>query len=286
MAPELNILVTNDDGYRSKGLDILTDMLRPMGRITSIAPKYHQSGMSMAVSMGCKAIAYRPLPADGLAFRAYIDATPASCVKYGLDNIMVDDRPDVVVCGINHGSNAATAANYSGTLGAAEEAALNGIIGIGVSLDTFRPDADFSAVQQYFPAIFRKLMDNRPERRGIFYNINFPDLPADRIRGVRVGHEGCGHWEREFQPWNLDQFSRRGIVPVEAGVPLDPPCEEGETLYMMVGDFVDDSPASDTLADHHLLQAGYISIVAHRVDNTDYDEIARLAATGFNEDFR
>ena len=55
---------------------------------------------------------------------------------------------------------------------------------------------------------------------------------------------------------------------------------------MMVGDFVDDSPASDTLADHHLLQAGYISIVAHRVDNTDYDEIARLAATGFNEDFR
>ena len=193
---------------------------------------------------------------------------------------------DVVVCGINHGSNAATAANYSGTLGAAEEAALNGIVGIGVSLDTFRPDADFSAVQRYFPAIFRKLVDNRPERRGIFYNINFPDLPADRIRGVRVGHEGCGHWEREFQPWNLDQFSRRGIVPVEAGVPLDPPCEAGETLYMMVGDFVDDSPASDTLADHHLLQAGYISIVAHRVDNTDYDEIARLAATGFNEDFR
>lgn len=70
---------------------------------------------------------------------------------------LLAQKPDVVVCGINHGSNAATAANYSGTLGAAEEAAPNGILGIGVSLDTMSLDADFSVVNEYFPGIFRKL---------------------------------------------------------------------------------------------------------------------------------
>ncbi len=284
MLPELNILLTNDDGYRAKGLDVLTDMMRPFGRLTIVAPKRHQSGTSMAVSMGCTPIAYRQLPSDGVDFRAYLDATPASCVKYGLDNVLVEDRPDVVVCGINHGSNAATAANYSGTLGAAEEAALNGIVGIGVSLDSFRQDADFSAVAAYFPAIFRKLMELRTDRYGIFYNVNFPDLPAEEIKGVRIAHEGRGHWEREFQPWDLGHFIRHGSFPVD-GALENPPHEEGETLYMMVGDFTDDSPASDTEADHHLLAAGYVTVVAHHVDYTDYPEVERLAALGFNEDF-
>ena len=284
MPPHLNILLTNDDGYRAKGLECLIDMMRPLGRLTVVAPKYHQSGTSMAVSMGCRPIAFRALPSDGVDFRAYLDATPASCVKYGLDNVLVDDRPDVVVCGVNHGSNAATAANYSGTLGAAEEAALNGILGIGVSLDTFRPDADFSAVTRFFPDIFRKLIQLRTDRYGIFYNINFPNLPADRIKGVRVAHEGRGHWEREFQPWDLDHFIRHGSFPVE-GALADPPHEEGERLYMMVGDFTDDSPVSDREADHHLLAAGYITLVAHHVDFTDYPEVERLSALGFNQDF-
>lgn len=285
MLTDLDILITNDDGYDSKGLQVLAGMMRHFGRITAVAPKYHQSGMSMAVSMGCKAIACKPLPSPEGERWSYLDATPSSCVKYGIDNLFTTARPDVVVCGVNHGSNAATAANYSGTLGAAEEAALNGILGIGVSLDTFSPDADFSAVTALFPGIFRKILENRPGRYGVYYNVNFPQLPAGEIKGIRVGHQGFGHWEKEFREWDTDFFLSRGIVPESLGQTSNPKREAGETLYMMVGDFVDDSPADDRLADHHILEDGYVSITAHNVDIADHQEIARLESLGFNKDF-
>lgn len=285
MSDELNILLTNDDGYRAGGIHALAEIMRQFGRITAVAPKYHQSGMSMAVSMGGRAIAYKELPSEDGARWSYLDATPASCVKYGLDEIFWPKKPDVVVCGINHGSNAATAANYSGTLGAAEEAALNGILGVGVSLDTMSLEADFSAVKQYFPGIFRNILNHRPARKGVFYNVNFPNIPASRIKGVHVGHQGMGHWEKEFKPWDADFFAGRGISPEALGQTSLPKTEPGERLYMMVGDFKDDSLAEDRLADHHILAEGYISIVAHSVDSTDTEEVARLEGLGFNVDY-
>ena len=285
MSDELNILLTNDDGYQACGIHVLADIMRQFGRITAVAPKFHQSGMSMAVSMGGRAIAYKELPEkDGVRW-SYMDATPASCVKYGLDEIFWPGKPDVVVCGINHGSNAATAANYSGTLGAAEEAALNGIFGIGVSLDTMSPDADFSVVSEYFPGIFRKLWEHHNSGTGIYYNVNFPNIPAAAVKGIRVGHQGLGHWEKEFKPWDAGIFAQRVVRPEDIGQTSAPKAEEGETLYMMVGEFKDDSPKDDILADHHILADGYISIVAHNINSSDHNEIARLNGLGFNEEF-
>ena len=285
MVSNLNILITNDDGYTAKGIKILAEIMRRFGRVTVIAPKYYQSGMSAAVSMGCKALAYRLLRKDDEMSWAYLDATPASCVKFGLDEVLLDSRPDVVVCGINHGSNAATAVNYSGTMGAAEEAAINGILGIGVSIDTIDPDADFSAVESLFPGIFSKIMDNRPEKYGVYYNINFPDFDVSRIKGIRVGHQGFGHWEKEFKSWDPEAFRKRGLSREVLGIPADPKKEEGETLFMMAGDFKDGSPAEDRLADHHILADGCISVVAHNVDRCDYAESSRLEKLGFNKDF-
>ncbi len=285
MSNELNILLTNDDGYKAGGIHALAGIMRQFGRITAVAPKSHQSGMSMAVSMGGKAIAYKGLPSENGVRWSYLDATPASCVKYGLDEIFWPEKPDVVVCGINHGSNAATAANYSGTLGAAEEAALNGILGIGVSLDTMSLDADFSAVEDYFPDIFRSLLASRPARKGIFYNVNFPDIPATEIKGIRVGHQGMGHWEKEFKLWDAGLLAAKGMSPEALGLTSRPEAEPDETLYMMVGDFKDDSPSDDALADHHLLAEGYITIVAHNIDSSDREEIERLGGLGFNVDF-
>ena len=285
MSDELNILLTNDDGYQAGGIHSLADMMRQFGRITAVAPKFHQSGMSMAVSMGGRAIAYKELPTEDGVRWSYLDATPASCVKYGLDEIFWPQKPDVVVCGINHGSNAATAANYSGTLGAAEEAALNGILGIGVSLDTMSLDADFSVVNEYFPGRFRKLWACHNPKSGIYYNVNFPNIPASAVKGIRVGHQGLGHWEKEFKPWGAELFAKRGVRPEDLGHTSFPKAEEGETLYMMVGEFKDDSPAEDILADHHILADGYISIVAHNINSSDHEEIARLNGLGFNEDF-
>ncbi len=301
----MEILITNDDGYKAKGIKVLSEIMRHFGSVTVIAPKHHQSGMSMAASLGLKQIAYRQLseeeitrdtyslPDTGSKMRgadccgikwSYLDATPASCVKFGL-NIPFSDRfPDVVVSGINHGSNATTASCYSGTLGAAAEAALNGIPAIGVSLATLDPDADFSAVKKYFPGIFGMIMKNLPARKGIYYNVNFPDIPADRIRGIRTGHQGNGRWIKEFIPWDPGIYSAYGITPEMLGQSSTPSAEEGETLYMMAGEYADD-PDNRQDADHWLNRQGYIAIVAHNIDTTDSEETLRMRKAGFDTDF-
>lgn len=267
----MRILITNDDGYEAKGIQILAEIMKEYGEITVIAPKKHQSGMSMAVSLGFKQIAHKNL---GNGWH-YVDATPASCVKFGLNTMFLDNFPDVVVSGINHGSNAATASCYSGTLGAAEEAALNGIPAIGVSLDTLNPDADFSGVRRYFGKIFERLMADLPDRHGVYYNVNFPDIPADNIKGIRTGYQGLGRWIKEFKEWDVEHYRKYGITPEMLGQNSNPVTEEGEDLYMMVGEFVDD-PRNTAEADHRIVADGYISIVAHNVDCTDYVECGRL----------
>ncbi len=293
----MHILITNDDGYQAKGIQVLTDIMRQFGKVTVIAPKKHQSGMSMAVSLGFKQIAHKcfgaenpnPFPYDkekeGCPVEwHYLDATPASCVKFGLNTMFLDNFPDVVVSGINHGSNAATASCYSGTLGAAEEAALNGIPAIGVSLDTLHPDADFSCVSRYFGEIFTRLMADWPAKHGIYYNVNFPDIPSEKIKGVRVGYQGMGRWIREFKEWNLQHYRKYGITPELLGQSSDPVVEEGEELYMMVGEFVND-PRNTVEADHLLMSEGYVSVVAHNVDCTDYEEAERLKSKNIEIDF-
>lgn len=277
----MHILITNDDGYEAKGIKVLAGIMSKFGKVTVIAPKKHQSGMSMAVSLGFKQIAHKDL---GNGWH-YVDATPASCVKFGLNTMFLNENPDVVVSGINHGSNASTAACYSGTLGAAEEAALNGIPAIGVSLDTLHPDADFSGVEKYFGDIFSRIMEDYPDRYGVFYNVNFPDIPSSEIKGVRVGSQGMGKWIKEFKEWDISHYAKYGITPEMLGQSSNPVLEEGEDLYMMVGEFMDD-PRNPDDADHHIVSDGYISIVAHNVDCTDYKEIERLRTNGFDTDFR
>ena len=277
----MNILITNDDGYNSKGIKVLVDIMKKYGDVTVIAPKRHQSGMSMAVSLGFKQIAHKNL-GDGWH---YVDATPASCVKFGLNTMFLERFPDVVVSGINHGSNAATASCYSGTLGAAEEAALNGIPAIGVSLDTLHPDADFSGVERYFGDIFESLMNEWPSKHGVYYNVNFPDIPADEIRGVRVGSQGMGRWIKEFKEWDMSHYAQYGITPEMLGQSSHPVTEEGEDLYMMVGEFLDD-PRNPDDADHRLVADGYVSVVAHNVDCTDYQELERMHTINIEKDYR
>ena len=210
----MKILITNDDGYDAKGLLTLVSVLRRYGDLTVVAPKCPQSGMSMAVTMGYKPIAVKHMDSKPGEDWWYLDGTPASCIKFGIDNVLFPERPDLVVSGVNHGSNAATASIYSGTIGAAMEGAVNGIPAIGVSLDTFSPDADFSCVEALLPRILDTLLENRELRYGRFYNINFPNRPAERIHGVRVTRMGYGHWEREYQ--DFGQFlEERGRIPSE-----------------------------------------------------------------------
>lgn len=279
----MNILVTNDDGYTSKGIRTLARMMRRFGDVTVISPMKHQSGMGMAVSIGLKQIRYKDLGTDKDGIRwSWLDATPASCVKFGFN--FMDPQPDVVISGINHGHNATSAACYSGTLGAAEEAALYGTPSFGVSLDSLHNDADFSCVEALFPDLFMRLMAVLPQRYGIFYNINFPDLPTELIKGIRVAHQGKGKWIKEFNEWNPEIFKRFGITPESVGLSPNPVLEEGEKMFMMVGQYVDDDENQPD-ADNRLLEEGFITITADNLDKTDYVENKRLIDIGFNQDF-
>lgn len=247
----MRILLTNDDGFEAPGIRTLADILAPFGDVTVVAPSEHQSGMSMAVSLSEKNLRYTKVD----KVWGHLNGTPATCVKFCVDRSGLGFVPDIVVSGINHGSNAATAACYSGTLGACEEAVLNGVRAIGVSIDAMVRQPDFSGVTKYFPKVFQWLCENYSSRHGTYYNVNFPAVPADEIKGVRFGHMGLGFWDLEF-------------------------IENPDGSHHMKGYFVENA-FNDERSDHRILADGYVSITPHNLDNTDYAELERLTNTGF-----
>lgn len=282
----MNILITNDDGFESKGIAVLTKMMKKYGNVAVIAPFSAQSGMSMAVSLGAEKIAFKEIESstfvgeDGLEHTerwAYLDATPASCVKFAMSTPWLGWKPDVIVSGINHGANTSVASCYSGTLGATAEAAVNHILGIGVSLCDHNPDADFSQIEKYFPGIFEKLVELPRHSYMTYYNVNFPSVPADEIKGVRAGYMGRGRWVKEFR--SLDETE--AIAASLNGAPTGDPSEKpAEKMYKLVGNFSSDTDNSSD-ADHLLTDNGYVSIVPHTIDSTDYEQLKILSEVAF-----
>lgn len=281
----MRILITNDDGYKAGGIHTLARILRPFGELTVVSPKYPQSGMSMAVNLGHKPIAVKKIREEPGESWYYLDGTPSSCVKYGIDNIFIDEKPDVVVSGINHGMNAGMCAPYSGTIGAASEAALARVPSIAVSLDSFDRNANFSAVETLFPAIFEQLLSISRQKFGLLYNVNFPKLEADAIKGVRVTQLGRMHWEKEFQPFDPAIYSKLGVRPLEdLGVTWLPSPEPGEEVFAMMGDMVNDAD-TPAASDQILVKEGYITITPQNIDNTDICELQRLQDLKFDRNF-
>ena len=282
----MNILITNDDGFESKGIAVLTKMMKKYGNVAVIAPFSAQSGMSMAVSLGAEKIAFKEIESssfvgeDGLEHTerwAYLDATPASCVKFAMSTPWLGWKPDVIVSGINHGANTSVASCYSGTLGATAEAAVNHILGIGVSLCDHNPDADFSQIEKYFPGIFEKLVELPRHSYMTYYNVNFPSVPADEIKGVRAGYMGRGRWVKEFR--SLDEAE--AIAASLNGAPTgDPSKKPAVKMYKLVGNFSSDTDNSAD-ADHLLTDNGYVSIVPHTIDSTDYEQLKILSEVAF-----
>lgn len=271
MLSPLEILVVNDDGFDSKGIRSLAKMMSSFGHVTVVAPEFPQSATSTGITMG-RILTLKKQYKDESESWYSLDATPTSCVKFAFSDLHEGRRPDVVVSGVNHGSNAATAANYSGTLGAVEEAALLGIPAIGVSVNTYDHDADFSQVEAIFPDLFQKLLAVSSEGEGVFFNVNFPDPALGAVKGIRVARRGFGHWVKEYESVNPDECP---------GIELN----DGERLLRIAGNFVCDSPEDDIAADINLLDEGYATIVAHNVDNSDERMHSILRKKGFDEDF-
>ena len=282
----MNILITNDDGFESKGIAVLTKMMKKYGNVAVVAPFSAQSGMSMAVSLGAEKIAFKEIESstfvgeDGLEHTerwAYLDATPASCVKFAMSTPWLGWKPDVIVSGINHGANTSVASCYSGTLGATAEAAVNHILGIGVSLCDHNPDADFSQIEKYFPGIFEKLVELPRHSYMTYYNVNFPSVPADEIKGVRAGYMGRGRWVKEFRSLDEAEAIAASLNDAPTGDPSEKPAVK---MYKLVGNFSSDTDNSAD-ADHLLTDNGYVSIVPHTIDSTDYEQLKILSEVAF-----
>lgn len=255
----LKILVTNDDGYSSNGINTLERLLVQYGDVISVAPKDMQSAKSTAITMDVPLrlfeVETKSFPNGNTLEKYQLNGTPVDCVKAAIVKFFKDPDylPDVVVSGINHGSNAASAVMYSGTLGAAKEGALYGIPSIGFSINSMDFNADLSAVEEWFDIIFRNFL-NSPPTQGTFLNVNFPDLPAGEIKGIRFAAQGRGRWTKEFNLYT------------------DP---HGYECLWMAGNFINQDSRRE-IADHLLMEEGYIAVTVQKIDSTDYAELERL----------
>lgn len=236
------IFLTNDDGWQSKGFEALIALARRFGRVLAIAPETPQSGMSHAFSL------HRPLylrevrREEGLEFYA-CSGTPVDCVKMCFDHLIGDRHVDLVLSGINHGSNAAVGMLYSGTMGAAIEGSFYGCPSMGLSLVDHDADADFDAAVHYGARIAERLLGGAmPESYCL--NVNVPQGRTDELRGIRVCRQARGFWRETFV---------RGVD------------DEGRECYRLQGGYINNEPDADD-TDEWALAHGYVSVMPVTVD--------------------
>ena len=196
MKEEKLILVTNDDGYDSKGLVAAVEVARAFGRVVVVAPETTQSGMSQAITM------YNPLylrcvrKEEGLEVYSF-SGTPVDCVKMAFDYLLRDERVDLVISGINHGSNSAVNVLYSGTMGAAIEGSFYDCPSVGLSLDDHGADADFEAAVVYGKRIVRSVLEKKVELP-LCLNVNVPVGKPGELTASASAARTAGSGARSF----------------------------------------------------------------------------------------
>lgn len=244
------ILVVNDDGIISPGIRALVEAMHNIGEIIVVAPDSPQSGMGHAITI------HDPLRIEEVDVFDGIKAwqcsgTPADCVKIAIDKIL-HRKPDLCVSGINHGSNSSINVIYSGTMSAAMEAAIDGIPAVGFSLLNYSFEADFTGAKYYAEHIARQILENGLPRACLL-NVNIPDLPIEKLAGIKVCRQADARW--------VEEFDER----------LDP---SGKKYYWLTGKFENADQGMDT--DEWALENGYVSIVPVKYDLTHSEGIRFL----------
>lgn len=246
-SPKPLILVSNDDGITSLGIRTLVEVMQELGEVVVVAPDSPQSGMGHAITIGEPLRLHATPIFEGV--KAYeCSGTPADCVKLGKHYVLKDRTPDLVVSGINHGSNTSISVLYSGTMSAAIEGAIEGIPSIGFSLCDFASDADFSHVRSFVKQIASNVLANGLPK-GVALNVNFPKKSEDTLKGVRICRQTNGKWQEEFD-------KRK-----------DP---HGRSYFWLSGNFVNfDAGQEDTC--EWALENNYVSVVPCQYDLTAYE---------------
>ena len=244
------ILVTNDDGIFAPGLRKLISIARELGDVAVVAPDSPQSGKSHAITVTA------PLRLKKIAKeKGYVEyscnGTPVDSVKLG-EQIVLDKKPDLVLSGINHGSNASVNIIYSGTMAAVLEATIDGIPAIGFSILDYSHSADFSAVDDYIKTIIGNVLENGLPA-GVCLNVNIPAVSKDEIKGIKVCRQANGRWEEEFDT-RTDPHNRE--------------------YHWLTGVFKNGDSAPDT--DSWALANNYISVVPVNYDFTAPKAISEI----------
>ena len=252
MRSEKLIFLTNDDSYRSKGFEAAIEVARRFGRVIAVAPEAPQSGMSQAITIHTPLRLNKVREEEGITVYS-LNGTPVDCVKIAFDYLLTDEKIDLAISGINHGSNAAINVLYSGTMGAAIEASFYNIPSIGLSLTDHDPNADFEGAVKYGTEIIEKVLGGNIELPYCL-NINIPNIPCSEIKGIRPSRQTRGFWREEFYPRT------------------DP---HGRQYFWLTGGFQNSEPAAED-SDEWALANGYVAIVPVQVDMTEYKRLEQL----------
>ncbi|MFK7969967.1 MAG: 5'/3'-nucleotidase SurE [Bacteroidia bacterium] len=245
-----HILISNDDGIHAPGILALIQVAREFGEVTVVAPDSPQSGMGHAISVG------KPLRLEKEElFEGQIgyacSGTPADCVKLAT-GVLLKKAPDIVLSGINHGSNSSISSVYSGTLSAAREGAVQGIPAIGFSLCNFSHESDMEPSKVIVRRVLEEAL-NRPLAPGHCLNVNIPHEPLENIKGIRVTRQAEGRWIEEFDE-RVDPFDR--------------------PYYWLTGRFELQDKGVDT--DQYAINEGYVSVCPVMHDLTAHEQMATL----------
>jgi 5'-nucleotidase len=246
------ILVSNDDGITSKGILTLVTAMKKLGDVIVVAPDSPQSGMGHAITVGETLRLEENFIFEGV--RAFeCSGTPADCVKMARHFVLREHRqPDVVVSGVNHGSNSSISVLYSGTMSAAIEGAIEGTPSVGFSLCDYSHKADMSHLEPYLLQITDMVL-KKGLPKGVALNVNFPAKRNEAIKGIRVCRQANAKW--------VEDFDQR----------FDP---HGRRYFWMVGNFVNFDKGEDN--DEWAIANNYVSVVPCQFDLTAHSAIAVL----------
>jgi 5'-nucleotidase len=245
------ILVSNDDGITSPGIKTLVEAMCELGEVVVVAPDSPQSGMGHAITVGNTLRLDPSTVFEGIS--AYeCSGTPADCVKLAKHHVLKDRAPDLVVSGINHGSNSSISVLYSGTMSAAIEAAIEGLPAIGFSLCDYSHQADFSHTIDFVKKIALQVLEHGlpPD---IALNVNIPAKSEEEIKGIKICRQAHAKWQEVFDQ-RKDPYGRR--------------------YFWMAGNFVNEDKGEDT--DEWALANNYISVVPCAFDLTAHHALPVL----------
>ena len=246
----MNIFIANDDGIDSIGLKALAKELSDIGNVYICAPDSERSANSHHFTLKGK-MKLEEKEIEG-AMKAYaLDGTPCDCVRVGLFCLYKDIHFDLMVSGINRGWNVSSDLIYSGTIGAAREAHMNGIPAIAMSLNTF-DDFDYSLPAQIAKEVVQKYLKD-PKNKEYFLNVNVPALAIEDIKGYRI----C---------------DRKGKIIYDEGYSL---VEEDDMSYVQTGECIVtiDYGKEKERTDLDALDKGYVSIAPLYTDEIYHEQI-------------